>query len=151
MKRAIVFTFPRPLTRKEEEYFISAFQEAVVKPTAREIKKQANKFSKGLYGKVINKAGANAIVMKLQVLATGVDRWMELIKEADTRYSFSYDIEALSGIVIDLPKTLQPTLGKKLHIGKFIPDRQIIRFFRNKVFPDMHLKANEVQIEKIQL
>jgi hypothetical protein len=151
MKRAIVFTFPRPLTQNEEGYFISAFQEAVVTPTGREIKKQANKFSKGFYGKVIDRAGATAIVLKLQALSIDILNWMELNKESNTRYSFTYDIDALSGIVIDIPKTLQPTLGKKLHIGKFIPDRQIIRFFRNKVFPEMHLKAKEVQIEKMQI
>lgn len=149
MKRSIVFTFPRPLTKNEEEYFISAFQESVLKPTQREIKKQSNKFSKGMYGKVIDRTGANAIVLKLQVLAQGVDRWMELIKESKTRYSFAYDIEVLSSLTLEMPKMLQPTFGKKIVVGKFVPDRRIIRFFRREVFPEMHLKAKEVEIENI--
>ena len=147
MKREISFTFPRALTKNEEEYFISAFQESVVKPTDKEIKKQSNKFSKGLYGKVIDRTGANAIVMKLQILSQGILGWLELNKESDTRYSFTYDIEVLSSLTLNMPKVLQPTVGKKLVMGKFIPDRRIIRFFQREVFPEMHLKAKEVKIE----
>jgi len=151
MKRAIIFTFPRPLTRKEEDYFISAFQESVVKPTNKEIRKQSNNYSKGLYGKIVDRTGANAIVMKLQILARGIEDWIKLEKETDTRYSFIYEIDVLSSLTLDMPKMLQPTVGKKLVIGKFIPDRRIIRFFQKEVFPEMHLKAKEVQIENIML
>lgn len=149
MKRSMVFTFPRPLTTDEEDYFISAFQESIMKPAERELRNQAKKFSSGFYGKVIDKTGLGIIVAKLEALAMDITNWMSLDKESETRYVFSYNVEALSAMTMDIPKPFQKYMGTKLSLGKFIPDKKIIRHFRRNIFHEMNLNQADVKIETI--
>jgi hypothetical protein len=140
--RVITLSFPRPLTTKEENLIIGAFQNAVYEPAKKNMDKWAKLLNSSQMVKLAEATkdiplpfaptlqAFEMMGCKYQFLSMLVNKYVVLENEGRQVYTLKYCITALSGLEVRL-------LAQHMHVGQFDPHRLLVKFIQGDILPSM--------------
>jgi len=140
--RVITLSFPRPLTAKEEDKIIGAFQNAVYEPARKGMEKWAKILSSKQMKQLAD--GVKDIPLpfaptiqafemmgcRYEFLSLLINKYVVLENENHQVYSLKYCITALSGFEVKI-------LARHMHVGQFDPQRLLLKFIQNDLLPSI--------------
>lgn len=130
--RVITLSFPRPLTTKEENLIIGAFQNAVYEPAKKNMDKWAKLLNSSQMVKLAEATkdiplpfaptlqAFEMMGCKYQFLSMLVNKYVVLENEGRQVYTLKYCITALSGFEVRI-------LARHMHVGQFDPHRLLVK------------------------